>query len=103
LDLDARNSARTSSNVFGFPAPASNCQNVHPLVPILRPVTVERAYSAAIEHVVSNCPPNPIEPKWAHGKKAVVEPERLLAAAEVRARACDYGCEHLEPLTQLFA
>ena len=44
---------------------------------------------------------NPIEPKWAHGKKAIVEPERLLAAAEVRARVCDYyGCEHLEPLTQ---
>jgi hypothetical protein len=47
---------------------------------------------------------NPIEPKWAHGKKAVVEPERLLAASEVRARVSDYyGCEHLEPLTQLSA
>lgn len=47
---------------------------------------------------------NPIEPKWAHGKKAIVEPERLLSAAEVRARVCDYyGCEHLEPLTQLSA
>lgn len=45
---------------------------------------------------------NPIEPKWAHGKKAIVEPERLLAADEVRTRVCDYyGCEHLEPLTQL--
>ncbi|MGH3514441.1 MAG: transposase [Pseudonocardiaceae bacterium] len=47
---------------------------------------------------------NPIEPKWAHGKKAIVEPERLLAAVEVRTRVCDYyGCEHLEPLTQLSA
>lgn len=47
---------------------------------------------------------NPIEPKWAHGKKAIVEPERLLPAAEVRTRVCDYyGCEHLEPLTQLSA
>jgi hypothetical protein len=47
---------------------------------------------------------NPIEPKWAHGKKAIVEPDRLLAAAEVRTRVCDYyGCEHLEPLTQLSA
>ena len=47
---------------------------------------------------------NPIEPKWAHGKKAIVEPERLLAAGEVRTRVCDYyGCEHLEPLTQLSA
>jgi hypothetical protein len=47
---------------------------------------------------------NPIEPKWAHGKKAIVEPERLLAATEVRTRVCDYyGCEHLEPLTQLSA
>jgi hypothetical protein len=47
---------------------------------------------------------NPIEPKWAHGKKAIVEPERLLAANEVRTRVCDYyGCEQLEPLTQLSA
>jgi hypothetical protein len=47
---------------------------------------------------------NPIEPKWAHGKKAIAEPERLLAAVEVRTRVCDYyGCEHLEPLTQLSA
>jgi transposase len=47
---------------------------------------------------------NPIEPKWAHGKKAIVEPARLLAAQEVRTRVCDYyGCEHLEPLAQLSA
>jgi len=47
---------------------------------------------------------NPIEPKWAHGKKAIVEPARLLAAHEVRTRGCDYyGCEHLEPLAQLSA
>jgi len=47
---------------------------------------------------------NPIEPKWAHGKKAIVEPEQLLSAAEVRTRVCNYyGCEHLEPLTQLSA
>lgn len=48
--------------------------------------------------------PNPIEPKWAHGKKAIVEPERLLAAAGVRARVCGYfGCDYVEPLTQLSA
>jgi len=47
---------------------------------------------------------NPIEPKWAHGKKAIVEPQRLLSANEVRTRVCDYyGCEHLEPLAQLSA
>lgn len=47
---------------------------------------------------------DPIGPKWAHGEKAVVEPERLLSADEVRARVCDYyGCEHLEPLEQLSA
>jgi transposase len=47
---------------------------------------------------------NPIEPKWAHGKKALVEPEQLLSAAEIRTRVCDYyGCEQLEPLTQLSA
>lgn len=31
---------------------------------------------------------NPIEPKWAHGKRRVVEPARLLSAAELRARVC---------------
>jgi len=47
---------------------------------------------------------NPIEPKWAHGKKAIVEPERLLSANEVRTRVCDYyGCEDLQPITQLTA
>lgn len=44
---------------------------------------------------------NPIEPKWAHGKKAIVEPDRLLTAAEVRdrVRAC-YGCDPEPPLVQ---
>jgi transposase len=40
---------------------------------------------------------NPIEPKWAHGKKAVVEPDRKLTAEELKRRACDhFGCP-LEP------
>ena len=30
----------------------------------------------------------PIEPQWAHGKRRVVEPARLLTAAELRARVC---------------
>jgi transposase len=33
---------------------------------------------------------NPIEPKWVHGKRAVVEPERLLSARELEARICAY-------------
>jgi transposase len=44
---------------------------------------------------------NPIEPKWAHGKKAIVEPDRLLNAAEVRDRVCAYyHCEQEPPLVQ---
>ncbi len=36
---------------------------------------------------------NPIEPKWVHGKGAVAEPDRKLAATEMRQRICDYyGC-----------
>jgi hypothetical protein len=47
---------------------------------------------------------NPIEPKWARGKKAIVEPERLPAASEVRTRVYDdHGCEHPGPLAQLSA
>ena len=44
---------------------------------------------------------NPIEPKWVHGKRAVVEPARKLAAAELKQRLCDhYRCPLLQPLAQ---
>jgi DDE superfamily endonuclease len=44
---------------------------------------------------------NPIEPHWVHGKRAIVEPARLLTAAEIISRVSDYfGCEHVEHLTQ---
>jgi transposase len=33
---------------------------------------------------------NPIEPKWVHGKRKVVEPARLLTAAELEERVCAY-------------
>jgi hypothetical protein len=47
---------------------------------------------------------NPLEPHWVHGKRAIVEPARLLTAAEVISRVCDYfEAEHLEPLTQKVA
>jgi hypothetical protein len=37
---------------------------------------------------------NPIEPKWVAGKRAVVEPTRLLTAAELEDRVYAYfGCE----------
>jgi hypothetical protein len=42
---------------------------------------------------------NPMEPKWVHGKRRVVEPGRLLAATELAERACAaYGCPHEEHL-----
>jgi transposase len=38
---------------------------------------------------------NRIEPHWAHGKRNIVEPARLLTAQEVAERGCAYfGCEH---------
>ena len=44
---------------------------------------------------------NPIEPKWAHGKRAIVEPDRKLTVRETKERVCQhYGCELLEPLEQ---
>jgi DDE superfamily endonuclease len=33
---------------------------------------------------------NPIEPHWTHGKRAVAEPDRLLAAQELAERVCAY-------------
>jgi transposase len=44
---------------------------------------------------------NPIEPKWVHGKRAVVEPARKLTGIELRRRLCDhYRCRLLQPLAQ---
>jgi hypothetical protein len=44
---------------------------------------------------------NAIEPKWVHGKRAIVEPDRKLSGAEVVQRVCRYyGCEQLGSLAQ---
>ena len=38
---------------------------------------------------------NPIEPKWVPGKRAIVEPARLLSAQEIADRVCAYfDCPH---------
>jgi hypothetical protein len=38
---------------------------------------------------------NAIEPQWIHGKRKVVEPERLLGAYELADRVCGvFGCTH---------
>jgi transposase len=45
---------------------------------------------------------NPIEPRWAHGKKAIVEPDRLLSRQEVETRVCQYyDCDQEEHLQQV--
>lgn len=37
---------------------------------------------------------NPIEPRWVHGKRAIIEPERKLTAQELIERVCAYyGCK----------
>ena len=44
---------------------------------------------------------NPIEPHWAHGKRAIVEPARSLSAEELINRVCTYfACDHVEHLKQ---
>jgi hypothetical protein len=43
---------------------------------------------------------NAIEPKWVHGKRKVVEPDRLLGAHELAERVCRvFGCPHHEHLS----
>jgi transposase len=43
---------------------------------------------------------NPIEAKWVHGKRRVVEPARLLPAHELRERVCAaFGCAQEPHLT----
>ena len=47
---------------------------------------------------------NAIEPKWVHGKRAIIEPERKLTAAEVVERVYGYyGCEPMDPLSHQVA
>jgi DDE superfamily endonuclease len=42
---------------------------------------------------------NPLEAHWVHGKRAVVEPARLVTAAELIERVhAHFGCSHEEPL-----
>ena len=43
---------------------------------------------------------NPIEPKWVHGKRRVMEPNRTLSAQELADRVCAaFECDHEEHLT----
>jgi hypothetical protein len=43
---------------------------------------------------------NPIEPKWVHGKKRIVEPARLLTLEELEARVYEaLGAEHADHLS----
>ena len=44
---------------------------------------------------------NNIEPKWVYGKRAVVEPDRTLAADELKERLCEYyACDMLQLIPQ---
>jgi hypothetical protein len=40
---------------------------------------------------------NPIEPKWVHSKRAIVEPTRLLSTQELAERVCAYQGRPHEP------
>jgi len=45
---------------------------------------------------------NPIEPKWRHGKRWIVEPARLLTADEIAERVCAcFGCVHEPHLSMI--
>ena len=45
---------------------------------------------------------NPIEPRWMHGKRAIIEPNRKLTADEVRGRVfAHFGVEPTDPLKQV--
>ena len=47
---------------------------------------------------------NAIEPKWVHGQRAIVEPDRKLTAQGVVERVGGYGgCEQLDRLSQQVA
>jgi transposase len=42
---------------------------------------------------------NPIEPKWIHGKRRIIEPDRLLSLEELEDRVCDaFACPRYQHL-----
>jgi transposase len=44
---------------------------------------------------------NAIEPKWIHAKRAIVQPDRILTAIELKTRVCDYfRCPRLDSLAK---
>lgn len=44
---------------------------------------------------------NRIEPRWVHGGRAIIEPDRKLTGDEIIERVCGYyGCERLDRLKQ---
>ncbi len=63
-----------------------------------------KAGAAAVRIVACRLPTkspwlNPIEPKWVHGQRRVVEPARLLTAAELEERVyAALGCAHEDHL-----
>lgn len=61
-----------------------------------------KAHNQRVKRTASKSPwLNPIAPRWVHGKRAMMEPTRLLAAQELIERICTYyGCENLAPITQ---
>jgi transposase len=74
-----------------------------------------RAHNQAVKHsgegvrILICCLPikspwlNPIEPKWAHAKRRIVEPDRTLTAQEMADRICDaFDCIHEEHLSVPF-
>ena len=68
---------------------------------------IRRAKDAGGVRIAACWPPvkapwlNAIEPKWVHGERAVVEPDRPLTAAGVVERVCGYyGRERLDRLSQ---
>ena len=47
---------------------------------------------------------NPIEPRWIHGKRSIVQPTSTLTAHQLESRVCTYfNCEMLDHLAQLSA
>jgi DDE superfamily endonuclease len=67
---------------------------------------VKQGQRAGVRLVVCHLPIkspwlNAIEPKWVHGKRAIVEPDRILSGDEIQQRVCDYyGCPCEKPLVQ---
>ena len=96
----------TLNGLYVFYVVRAECQMAHEMTGDMLRLAQRAKRTGGVRLLVCRLPTkspwlNPIEPRWLHGKRAVVEPTRKLTARELTQRICGYyGCEHLPYLSK---